>query len=250
MVTAKEDRPQMTALALNWHIPSGVLYDLVNSSAADERASGAHQRPWRIIVHFQGLPSSEVPRCTPAAMRSFFFNAVKQVITKHASLGCVLFRCVPPIRTWREQALYIESGSVQRWFGLPVAKQDQLYEGLVAGDVDVFLSPHASIATPLEELKQIPVRVLGCSGALSSGTSGPNEPGVALQSFVQLALPPKLSVGALIELVRSRCGGDFEDAKAVVNGVAVEDDWRLLETWKTLQCPDHFLYFLIRNKVG
>jgi autophagy-related protein 5 len=57
--------------ALKWHLPTGVLYDVLNSN---------HSLPWSITVHFNNFPSDKIYRCTSESDITWnFMNTLKEV---------------------------------------------------------------------------------------------------------------------------------------------------------------------------
>jgi autophagy-related protein 5 len=60
---------------LKWHLPIGVIFDLV--SCFSEATPAA--LPWQLTVHFQRFPEHLMPRCRSLEVLRFqFFNALKQ----------------------------------------------------------------------------------------------------------------------------------------------------------------------------
>lgn len=79
---------------LKWHLPSGVLFDLL----------GSGQLPWRLNVHFRGFPEGLLLPCAgPDAVRGHLFNALKVLAHTSTSKGwlpahivCAPVRRSPP----------------------------------------------------------------------------------------------------------------------------------------------------------
>ncbi|CAM9944131.1 unnamed protein product [Discosporangium mesarthrocarpum] len=75
-----------TGEPLRWHVPTGVLFDLLNrtgreASTSEDGAEDALLLPWRISVHFQGCPRSQVlPLEHEADIRRHYTNSLKQAL--------------------------------------------------------------------------------------------------------------------------------------------------------------------------
>jgi autophagy-related protein 5 len=58
-------------LPLKWHLPTGVLHDLYNTT---------NQLPWKIIVHFSNFPSEKIFKITQMEdIQWNFINTLKEV---------------------------------------------------------------------------------------------------------------------------------------------------------------------------
>lgn len=114
---------ESNGVPLNWHLPFGVLVDLMEEA------------PRRIIVHLRSPPPSTIPRCSLAAARRHFFHSLKQ-------------------------ALFVETGSTQRLNALPANQWDNMFEGAASADLDKYLQPNAAVASSASGPRKLPVRVV------------------------------------------------------------------------------------------
>ncbi|CAN0242320.1 unnamed protein product [Pylaiella littoralis] len=152
---------------LRWHIPTGVLFDLI---AGSEGAGGAEEKrgrgwstasegggatydggesislrlgpersdllPWRITVHFQGCPRRQVfPLENEADIRRHYTNALKQ-------------------------ALYLESGSSRAGMTLAKGNQDRLWQALKTNDEKMFHEMDLFLDGDRGGIRLVPVRLL------------------------------------------------------------------------------------------
>lgn len=68
-------------LPLKWHLPLGVLYDLVSEPG---------ERPWTLTLHYQGYPDVLVAWHNHLSSQASFFNSLKE--------ACYICRGKPPNR--------------------------------------------------------------------------------------------------------------------------------------------------------
>ncbi|KAK9843411.1 hypothetical protein WJX81_000813 [Elliptochloris bilobata] len=98
-----DDTPwfECNRLALPWHVPLGVLYDLL---------ARKRQRPWALTVHFRSFPRGRLLRWDGvASMRAAFFSSLKE-------------------------AAYVCQGSAGGVMGMATSAQDELWAAVAAGD--------------------------------------------------------------------------------------------------------------------
>ena len=87
-------------VGLRWHLPVGVLHDLV----------GDGEVPFRVFVRFADVPRTVVPCRGESDAQTSFFNALKQ-------------------------ALHLKTGSAKAFMDLAKADQDDLWNGVVTNHV-------------------------------------------------------------------------------------------------------------------
>eukprot|EP00752_Nemacystus_decipiens_P005704 g5162.t1 len=146
---------------LRWHIPTGVLFDLIaggrggggeeGAGVAGGAASGGSAKyvggpwsgsgscavvlPWRITVHFQGCPRRQVfPLEKEADIRRHYTNALKQ-------------------------ALYLQSGSSRAGMTLAKENQNRLWQALKTNDAQVFHEMDALLGGD-RAIRLVPVRLV------------------------------------------------------------------------------------------
>ncbi|CAN0068273.1 unnamed protein product [Ectocarpus sp. 12 AP-2014] len=141
---------------LRWHIPTGVLFDLIAGVGKEEGGGAAgviggatHGEaipwsgpgrlgllPWRITVHFQGCPRRQVfPLEKEADIRRHYTNALKQ-------------------------ALFLQSGSSRAGMTLAKENQNRLWQAIKSNDTKVFHEMDALLGGGRGTVRLVPVRLL------------------------------------------------------------------------------------------
>ncbi|CAN0218289.1 unnamed protein product [Ectocarpus sp. 12 AP-2014] len=141
---------------LRWHIPTGVLFDLIAGVGQEEGRGAAgvvggakHGEavpwsgpgrlgllPWRITVHFQGCPRRQVfPLEKEADIRRHYTNALKQ-------------------------ALFLQSGSSRAGMTLAKENQNRLWQAIKSNDTKVFHEMDALLGGDRGTVRLVPVRLL------------------------------------------------------------------------------------------
>jgi autophagy-related protein 5 len=193
---------------LQWHVPVGVLFDLLGSapSAGVARASSAGafrtrgraaQLPWPLVAHFQGHPAKRILRL-PADREEWtkrrYFNSLKQ-------------------------ALFLQHGTTQPMMSLSAAKQSRLWSSLVDNSAASFVDAAAPLLTSTADLKTraVPVRLFLRNGpVVQRPVRAEAEDGSAttLREAVEAMLPSvRLGTGGG-GVPRGRGGGEAESAGA------------------------------------
>ncbi|KAH7430345.1 hypothetical protein KP509_09G094700 [Ceratopteris richardii] len=91
-------------LPLKWHVPTGVLYDLLCFEPA---------RPWNLMVHFRGFPSELIPFEGEETIIRSFINSLKE-------------------------ASYVIHGSTKHVMNLSQMEQAELWRSVVEGDIESY----------------------------------------------------------------------------------------------------------------
>ncbi|CAN0083226.1 unnamed protein product [Ectocarpus sp. 8 AP-2014] len=134
---------------LRWHVPTGVLFDLIAGVGQEEGGGAKHGEeapwsgpgrlgllPWRITVHFQGCPRRQVfPLEKEADIRRHYTNALKQ-------------------------ALFLQSGSSRAGMTLAKENQNRLWQAIKSNDTKVFHEMDALLGGDRGTVRLVPVRLL------------------------------------------------------------------------------------------
>mmetsp|Transcript_19458 Transcript_19458/g.58800 ORF Transcript_19458/g.58800 Transcript_19458/m.58800 type:complete len:278 (-) Transcript_19458:227-1060(-) len=200
--------------AVQWHIPAGVLYDLLCTDS---------QRPWSLTVHYRACPADVVLPWTIAVWRSTFINSLKE-------------------------AAVILAGGAGRVLQMTSATQSQLWDGAQGGDMRAV----AAVATqlglpPTGGVTRLPVRVslLGPDGGIQTtslpvGVSGAEGAPTLRRLLDQLLDCPSPGGGD------GEAGGDPPPRwQAKVGGVVVPPELSVAWLWAALHAADHFLYIAV-----
>ncbi|GAQ86304.1 autophagy protein 5 [Klebsormidium nitens] len=122
-------------LPLKWHIPTGVLYDLL----AEEKTL-----PWQLTVHFRTYPSELIPIEGEETVKWSYMNALKE-------------------------AVYIMHGSTKPVMSLSQKDQEELWRSLAEGDFNRHTSSAASLGVSTSSRpRSVPLRLY----LRQAGTSG------------------------------------------------------------------------------
>lgn len=101
-------------LPLKWHVPIGVLFDLLCFQPI---------RPWSLMVHFRGFPSELLPYEGEDAMKWSFINSLKE-------------------------ASYVMYGSTKHVMNLSQTDQSDLWRSVVQGDMESYNRVCLRLAPP------------------------------------------------------------------------------------------------------
>ncbi|MCO5582144.1 hypothetical protein L7F22_036034 [Adiantum nelumboides] len=101
-------------LPLKWHVPIGVLFDLLCFEPI---------RPWNLMVHFRGFPSELLPYEGEDAMKWSFINSLKE-------------------------ASYVVYGSTKHVMNLSQTEQSDLWRSVVQGDMESYNRVCLRLAPP------------------------------------------------------------------------------------------------------
>mmetsp|Transcript_23197 Transcript_23197/g.30292 ORF Transcript_23197/g.30292 Transcript_23197/m.30292 type:complete len:295 (+) Transcript_23197:305-1189(+) len=209
---------------LKWHLPVGVLYDLLHK---DDRF------PWRLTVHFQDFPVGQVTKWEgEAGMKFSFAHALKQ-------------------------SLFLQHGTTRKLANKD--QQESLWQGVketqFSGNLSTFLKIREQLAAKKEGISKIPVRIVQNGLPILQLPIAPmSEQGkpVSIQSFLQRALP-SLFHQTTSNLDKGPSNDTYMDQSKMdkppvilCQGVQVPLNTHLFEAWETLAHADLFLYLSIR----
>lgn len=175
----------------------GVLFDLL--------ADG--ELPWSLTVHFTGFPEAQVMRLAsqnaPMNLRSFFMNSLKE-------------------------STYVKQNGIKVINDFGIKESDTIWDGLYAGQFDIFWSIANLISH--QSSPTLPIRVLRPNFPIMQYPVPNTDPSTGAVSTLQTAL--------------TRLGSN---AKPVIQGIQPPSDTPLLWLSQHLAHPDGFLYIVLKD---
>ncbi|CAM9636852.1 unnamed protein product [Chrysoparadoxa australica] len=228
---------------LRWHLPIGVLFDLLPSQML----------PWRMFVHFDRFPEGLIPSIAGETdVRRHWANSFKQ-------------------------GIYLQNGHPKVATSLSLDQLKQLWEGVRLGDRQVFESAlPAEVNNETmqdEDTLRVPVRIMLPDASLRQPLILPYRDKAEREDVSELS---KSEEGKVPVTVREVCLAVLEEAKdegelAVTGtgsstttppsntpstlswsiwaqGVELADDVSVLEAWVMLRSADNFLYLIPRER--
>ena len=216
------------SVPLKWHIPTGVLHDLLAPNA---------ELPWALKLHLSGYPEKKLlPYGGEASVKRQFRQTLKQ-------------------------AASMRYGSAKRVSNLSLPEMEQLWGSIREGDFARFREISTEILKPsqpgpqgLASIKRIPIRVM--LPHLQSPIQYPFnafKPDGSLQTLTDLLQQlfprwPDLSVGASADASGDAAGVSEADAverNVIVQGISPPHHTPLLWLSQQLSHPDSVLYICI-----
>lgn len=188
-------------LPLKWHIPIGVLFDLLCFEP---------ERPWNLTVHFRGYPSDLIPYDGEDVIKWSFINSLKE-------------------------ASYIMYGSTKNVMNLSQSEQLDLWQSVVKGDFESYtrvsfkLKPHV-FSSP--GIGRSPSKLAGDEEAASSTTRAGRE-------FAPLKVPFRLYVRTIQveneDMLKALPVESWDDIAYITRPVDVSrEDGGMLTLWDAL----------------
>eukprot|EP00741_Cyanophora_paradoxa_P025391 tig00000378_g24510.t1 len=114
---------------LKWHVPIGVLFDLM---------AGTEDLPWKLQAHFTQFPADTLLRCAgEETARQYYMNSMKE-------------------------AVYLRLGTVRPVIGMTKQDQEALWESIKAENHERFVAAYRQLTAEGAKmpLKHVPLRVL------------------------------------------------------------------------------------------
>lgn len=208
-------------LPLKFHLPVGVLYDLIVPD---------HIAPWHITLHFRNYPSKTiVPYIDDTTLKQCFRNSLKE-------------------------AAYICQGmaGVQRIMGMTQGSQDEYWRAVIQANRDQYTKVIKSLA-----LRPIPFRGNRAPSIPARIYTMDTAPGAFLSSYDGIYMTSRplpivnednspVTLRNALEKIFDMV--NIDDALILVAGVQPPCDAPLVWLHDMLCCADHFLYIVIHHK--
>ncbi|KIV94717.1 hypothetical protein PV10_02455 [Exophiala mesophila] len=124
-------------VALKWHLPLGLLYDVyvLSTQDAGQAPSTTALLPFRITLHFTPDPAgSQIPDASPVVLHDAFINAVKE-------------------------ADFLRSGTAKPIMSLGAQESKALWTSTQNNDLFTFSKIHTALLPPPGQTRNIPIRV-------------------------------------------------------------------------------------------
>eukprot|EP00026_Physarum_polycephalum_P010694 Phypoly_transcript_10868.p1 GENE.Phypoly_transcript_10868~~Phypoly_transcript_10868.p1 ORF type:complete len:325 (+),score=68.06 Phypoly_transcript_10868:172-1146(+) len=114
---------------LKWHLPIGLLFDLLHPNAT------APELPWPLTVHFHEFPENDLLRCpNEETIKNHFMNTLKE-------------------------ANYIKFGDSGKVNKLSLSDSNALWDGVRTFDFETFSAGNKLLAADATTMKHVPIRV-------------------------------------------------------------------------------------------
>jgi len=219
-----------THIALRWHLFVGVLYDL-NLGSADKKV------PWKIRLHFSGYPNS-------------------QILPLDDSSDGVWTTVERTFKNSLKQALFLQYGSSKVAMGMTKQSHERIWDSIVTSNYQLYQQVNSDLqAEPKtdNELRFLPVRLLvdakppiqrPCRVCIDTmaGTAEKENTFGTLGSLLQCWIPQFF--------VSDPDGSVKPESSSTVwaaQGIKIPLSSNLVDLWRCLCHPDHFLYIVIRT---
>lgn len=214
---------------LRHYLPIGILFDLFQherrkATLPNTEAIKASIEPWTITIHFQKPLKPSINPIPFHESQRLYFHTIKQ-------------------------ALHQLLGSSSNFNLLTIDHQTQLWNAINSGDFNSF-STVSQIMLPglpesIEEIKQVPVRMMIDGGVMRQRLVRPNKPNSSDTSV-------QSSMRTLYEIIVE----DFqisnpENYEIVVHGItlgSIEFTIPIKEFYLIMRNSDFFLYFLLFSR--
>eukprot|EP01105_Mastigella_eilhardi_P024140 TRINITY_DN6239_c0_g1_i1.p1 TRINITY_DN6239_c0_g1~~TRINITY_DN6239_c0_g1_i1.p1 ORF type:complete len:287 (+),score=62.86 TRINITY_DN6239_c0_g1_i1:89-862(+) len=201
-------------VALKWHIPVGVLYDLY----------GGGTLPWALTWHCQKFPVASVLPCPSVdTVRSLFMNQ------------------------WKE-ALCIKAGDASGYNSMSEADQNEMWSAFINNDQKRFWAVNSKVQPPTP--KNVALRVyrpgVPFLQELVSPTSEDGTP-TTLETVLKSMLPALFSSSPLYPQLDS-VGAPPGEPVVLMQGMPVPLCAAVADLSLYLSHPDNFLYIVVLSK--
>jgi autophagy-related protein 5 len=207
----------VNGVPLKWHVPVGVLFDLM----ATQHADGSAVLPWALSVNFHSYPSGELMRCaSEEAIRSLYTNSLKE-------------------------ANYLKHGDGGRVNKLTLDDSNNLWTGLLRHDFDIFWSANEKlVCADAADLKCVPLRICERDKPTTQALFVPLDDAGEQRTLADLlrsVLPDRF---AHLSNATPNTG---RPPIVVVQGIAPPLDTSVFWLATHLAHPDNFLYVIIKQ---
>ena len=196
---------------LKWHIPAGVLFDLL----------GQGPQPWNLVVHFRAYPHAQIlPYSSEASLHSSFLNSLKE-------------------------AVYVLTGSAAPVLSLSKSSQESLWADIEGSNPDGFYASLGKIDALRPTRGRIPVRVYYRKKAFDSFTQWKS-----VEYASRSVRIPGDAAGEEAETLGSALlsvmGAEALDGSEVlIAGIPVSTEARIDVLYENLKNPDMWLYVCV-----
>ncbi|EON66667.1 hypothetical protein W97_05913 [Coniosporium apollinis CBS 100218] len=223
-------------VALKWHYPLGLLYDLYSGAEPAHQPGRTNQPgalPWKLVVHFTEWPDEQLIRLDAEGkiLHDAFINSVKE-------------------------ADFLRNGSAKAIMSLKVEESMALWQAVETHDLALFNSVNQKLLNPPGvPLRHIPIKIyLPSSSATASTTSDTTAIAPGHLKVVQSLATPKLpsrqpqTLGTALNAVLPTVFVSRRNAilaQPVLHGAVVPLSANLEELGKAAAYADGFLHLAV-----
>ena len=266
---------EKSGVPLRWHLFVGILYDLVKGRALVNRSSrknaaNKHTQdnflPWHIRVHFSSYPTDQLLPLDDCLDGTNCSNDGSYCIT--ALLGRLF-------RNSLKQALFMQYGSSKVAMSINKSSHEQIWDSLLQSNYELYhdvnvrlqsgLKPFISTAfkDKQKDLPQtIPLRLMvNGMPAVQKPVKNENINGdeqkkvtETPEQFCTCQMPPPTTLGeVLAKYLPDHFAVDYitgtvthdSNVYYCVQGIQPSVNCTIVDLWRTLSHPDHFLYITV-----
>mmetsp|Transcript_10133 Transcript_10133/g.14335 ORF Transcript_10133/g.14335 Transcript_10133/m.14335 type:complete len:346 (+) Transcript_10133:94-1131(+) len=219
-----------TQIALRWHLFVGVLYDL--------NKKDAHKKiPWKIRLHFSGYPHS-------------------QILPLDDSADGVWTTVERTFKNSLKQALFLQYGSSKVAMGMTKQSHERIWDSIVTTNYQLYQQVNSDLQVEPkadDDLHFLPVRLLvdakppiqrPCRVCIDAKTDTGNDMALdTLGSLLQYWIPQFFTLDPAGVIKPEPNTIDWS-----VQGIQIPLTSHLIDLWRCLCHPDHFLYIVVRTQ--
>jgi autophagy-related protein 5 len=233
-----------TRTALRWHLFVGVLFDMKRKQHGHhQRLSSPSLLPWKLRLHFTNYPSSQILPLEESlvlkAVQSVFRHSIKQGLT-------------------------LQTGNAKAALNLTKESHELLWDAIRSANYQLYQQVRNSNKATTSVSSRIPIRVLVDSNPPIQRPFSCDEHLTLGELFLRW-LPDHFFVSTSKDTDDAKEAGDgvTNDNKPhqsispndtvqwwKVSGVQPPLDASVLDLWKCVSHPDHFLYLIVLTKTG
>lgn len=211
-----EDSPwlEFNGRPLQWHIPAGVLHDLLCPKA---------DKPWSLTVHYRACPVDEVLPWTSDLWRSSFINSLKE-------------------------AAVIYSGSASRLLQMTSSTRSQLYKSAEAGDMAALSHINSQLGLPVvTSAQRLPLRVtvLTQGGSIQTASYPMPQTGSKSPTLREVLTDVLGTESELAGKVSDSSVHEGATKRVKIAGICPPLDLKVAWLHAMLHAADHFLYIAV-----
>jgi autophagy-related protein 5 len=225
---------EASEMPLRWQLFTGVLWDGLPRSLDDDKTTTNNPPlPWKIRLHFTSYPSSQILELDASNENGGLLTTVQR-----------------NFKNSLKQALFLQYGNSKKAMNMTKQSHQQLWDSIVSAKYSLYKQVNADLQSRQdEELQLIPIRLLVDS----------SKP--PIQKRTEVNTKERLSLGALLNQWIPQYFVEKEEGEAGETTTTIQPkyssiQWRVsgivpplsisvLDLWRSLSHPDHFLYIIV-----
>lgn len=215
-------------IPLRWHLFTGVLFDMMTTNKKDSAVSSPTRSvPWRIRLHFSNYPSSQLLPLEAdqvgATIRGSFKNSLKQ-------------------------ALFLQYGNSKVAMNMSRQIHERLWDSIEASNYKLYQQINADLQASADNggVHLLPIRLFVDSKPPFQKPCKEKDIDGNTTTLGSLLLDwvPDLFQQSDEQAVAPKS----DSCKCIVAGIAPPMAITVLELWRNLCHPDHFLYIIVLTR--